>query len=98
MLRRLTRGRTEKLALLTSRAMEERHDHLRNPAPSARVSVGVSAHARETSPRLLPFGYIARSESPMLSCRSSAVYTAAMHSIQVLSLVRRCCLSRGTYT
>ena len=46
MLRRLTRCRTEKLALLTSRAMEERHDHLRNPAPSARVSVGVSAHVR----------------------------------------------------
>ena len=46
MLRRLTRCRTEKLALLTSRAMEERHDHLRNPAPSARGSVGVSAHVR----------------------------------------------------
>ena len=46
MLRRLTRCRTEKLALLTSRAMEERHDHLRNPAPSARVSAGVSAHVR----------------------------------------------------
>ena len=43
MLRRLTRGRTEKLALLTSRAMEERHDHLRNPAPGARRRITLPA-------------------------------------------------------